>query len=193
MTAEVIDSQFAGEVALAQNPDNPCPEELLDSLELVEVFYKGFDKRLHMGQIVVAETVVPEVKAFFRQALALEFPIQKVVPAADPKYQWDDEKLMADNASSGFNYRVIAGTDTVSQHGLGLAFDINPRQNPYIRYENGETIVQPPAAEWNPRLPGTLNEIHPLVKMMEAYGWEWGGNWTAESGRVDYQHFQKAA
>jgi hypothetical protein len=98
---------------------------------------------------------------------------------------------MEDNVSSGFNYRLIAGTDKPSLHALGRAFDINPRQNPYIRYERREIIAQPKQSKWDKSRPGTLFADHPLVKMMEGFGWEWGGHWSQESGRTDYQHFQK--
>lgn len=187
----IVDSALSIEEALADNPDNPCPPEIIGSLSLLEVRHRGFDKRCHLGQIVVSKEVEPDVKSFFRQALALEFPIEQVVCAADRRYEWDDEKLMADNASSGFNYRLIAGSDESSLHARGLAFDINPRQNPYIRYENGEEIIQPPEAMWDKHTPGALNAGHPLVRMMEGLGWEWGGNWSAGSGRIDYQHFEK--
>ncbi|HET7060405.1 MAG TPA: M15 family metallopeptidase [Candidatus Saccharimonadales bacterium] len=191
MSEIITDSNMSFELALADNPADPCPPEILGSLSLLEVRYKGFDKQTHAGQIVVAAVVESEVRQFFRQAQALEFPIEHVVPAADPRFRWDDEKIMAANVSSGFNYRPIAGTDKLSRHSQGLAFDINPRQNPYIRYENGEEITQPPDAAWDKYVPGTLNANHPLVRMMESLGWEWGGNWAPESGRVDYQHFEK--
>lgn len=188
----VIDSKLSLHEALTENPNHPCPEDIIRSLGLIEVTYLGFDKQQHAGQIVVAKSVIIEVASFFRQALAMEFPIEKVIPVADPRYRWDDEELMADNVSSGFNYRTIAGTDTVSQHGRGLALDINPRQNPYIRYEYGQEIVQPPGAVWDKNALGTLNAEHPLVRTMKRLGWEWGGNWAPESGRVDYQHFEKS-
>jgi hypothetical protein len=98
---------------------------------------------------------------------------------------------MAQNISSGFNYRTIAGTTEVSLHGKGMAFDVNPRINPYIRYENGVQIIAPHSASYNPKAPGTLHATHPLVVHMKSLGWEWGGDWLPQSGRVDYQHFQK--
>lgn len=186
-----MNSELTVTQALAQNPAQICPEEILDSLGLMEVTHLGFDGKYHDGQIVVALSVMGEVDAFFRHALELEFPIEKIIPAAHPKYMWDDEKLMADNVSSGFNYRLIAGRDKPSLHGLGVAFDINPHQNPYVRYENGKNITQPNGARWKKDTPGTLCAEHPLVIMMEGFGWEWGGNWSRESGRIDYQHFEK--
>lgn len=187
----IIDSYLSHNEAVSQNPESICPQDILQDQRLLEVEYFGFDSSLHLGQIVVAESVASDVEAFFEEALRIKFSIAKVIPAADPRYRWDDEKLMSDNVSSGFNYRLIAGTEKPSKHALGLAFDINPVQNPYIRYKNGHKIVQPPRAKWGMARPGTLYAGHSLVKFMAGLGWEWGGNWTPESGRTDYQHFQK--
>jgi hypothetical protein len=188
----IVDSWFSHAEALAQNHEKPCPDEILEQQRLVEVRYYGFDRSLHIGQIVVAESVAADVTAFFERSRELCFPIEKVIPAAAPPYHWDDDKLMADNVTSGFNYRLIAGTNEPSLHGKGLAFDVNPRQNPYIRYlPGGDVKVAPEGAKWDPMVPGTLDANHILVEFMESRGWEWGGHWTPDSGRTDYQHFQK--
>lgn len=189
----INDSTLSPQQALRQNPESVCPKEIINSLGLMTVEYLGFDECMHTGQIVIAQALEAEVETFFRHALEQKFPIEKVIPAAGKVYGWDDEKLMADNVSSGFNYRQVAGCQDISMHGLGRAFDINPLQNPYIRFENGKKIVQPPGAAWNPAKPGTLTGDHPLVKLMEGMGWEWGGRWTPSSGRVDYQHFEKSS
>ncbi|HVX48029.1 MAG TPA: M15 family metallopeptidase [Candidatus Saccharimonadales bacterium] len=192
MAERIVDSDLSLRGALADNPVNPCPEEIRSTLGLMEVVYWGFDAKEHIGQLVLAESVMADVDEFFKQALDMRFPIEKVVLASDPRYSWDDEKLMADNASSGFNYRLIAGTDRPSLHGRGLAFDINTRLNPYIRWERGKKIVRPTGAVWDKTKAGTLHADHPLVKLMEGFGWEWGGSWTKEGkGVIDYQHFEK--
>ena len=98
---------------------------------------------------------------------------------------------MVENVSSGFNYRLIAGADLPSLHSYGFAIDINPVQNPYIRYTPEGIITKPEGAVWNPEVPGTLSADHYLVEFFKGIGWDWGGNWSPESGRVDYQHFQK--
>lgn len=191
-TKIIIDSQLPASEAIAVNPDNLCPSEILQNLGLMEITYIGFDNNLHKGQIVVATEVMAEVEAFFKNALEIMFPIEKVIPAAAHPYRWDDQKLMADNVTSGFNYRVIAGMNRLSNHGLGRAFDVNTRLNPCIRYEKGKGIVKPPKSKWDKNILGTLHGEHALVKLMEGFGWEWGGRWTAKKdGIVDYQHFQK--
>jgi hypothetical protein len=189
----ISDANLSPEQALAQNPDSECPDEILHTLGLLTVEYLGFDDHIHVGQIVVAQRVMAEVETFFKHALELRFPIAKVVPVADPSYRWDGEKILTDNVSSGFDYRKIKTTDKLSLHSYGLAFDINPRQNPYIRYKNGKVVLNAPKkTKWEPGKPGVLDAEHSLVRLMEGFGWEWGGNWTPASGRTDYMHFQKA-
>lgn len=172
------------------NPENPAPSEVLDRQVALEVLHMGFDGKIHSGIIEVDEAVAGDVLAFFEHALYIGFPIEKVTRASDPAYGWDDDKLMAGNVTSGFNYRTIAGTDKESEHARG-AFDVNPRLNPYVRYTEAGEVVAPPGAVWDPPVPGTLYAGHPLVDFMEVRGWEWGGRWTSESGRTDYQHFQR--
>lgn len=182
---------FPHERHVQANPENPALPEILAKQVALEVLHLGFDGKVHAGVIEVHKDAAEDIRMFFEQALAIGFPIEKVVPAGDPEYGWDDDKLMADNATSGFNYRTIAGTDRPSPHGTGWAFDVNDRLNPYIRYQESGQTVSPSGAVWDPSVPGTLYAEHPLVRLMEERGWEWGGNWTPESGRVDYQHFQK--
>jgi hypothetical protein len=83
-------------------------------------------------------------------------------------YAWDDTKLMAANVSSGFNLRAIAGSPTPSLHTYGCAFDINPVQNPYTRYTEGETIISPPGTIWNPEAPGRLTHTIRWLSFLES-------------------------
>jgi hypothetical protein len=176
---------------VSSNPDLPCPPEILKQQSSILVTYYGFDFRTHQGRIEVNQAVVEDVGAFFKLANSIQFPIRKVAPASDPAYQWNDYKLMSANVSSGFNYRLVAGANRISMHGQGLAFDINPLQNPYIRYKNGKVTVIPKGAIWDTNKPGSLSHDHPLVRFMLERGWGWGGDWVEKSGRTDYQHFQK--
>jgi peptidoglycan LD-endopeptidase CwlK len=97
--------------------------------------------------------------------------------------------MMANN-TSGFNYRMIAGTERLSNHARGRAIDINPLLNPCIRGD----FVQPAGAAYDPSRPGTLTTDSPVTQFLKARGWIWGGDWA--SGRdgkplKDYQHFEK--
>lgn len=188
-----IDSRMAYKEALAQNPTFIAPPEIIAAQRLLTVRYYSFDGKLHEGQIVVNKKVAKDVEGFFRLARQLRFPIGKAIPAADQRYVWDDNKMMADNNSSGYNYRTIAGSTNLSNHARGLALDINTFLNPYIYIDNsGSVVTDPPGAVYNPQAPGTLTKHHPLVKYMKAHGWTWGGDWTLEADEViDYQHFEK--
>lgn len=181
-----------------QNPDNPCPPDILAQIESLEVQYRNFEGRTKTGVIEVNAKAVADVALFFQKAMEIGFPIERVVRSSDAPYLWDDQKLMAANATSGFNYRPVAGTDNLSKHGLGLAIDVNTRLNPCIRYQDGKRLVNGKELAalkevvWDPSLPGTLYSDHPLVRYMLSLGWEWGGHWTLEKdGLVDYQHFTK--
>lgn len=176
--------------ALRQNPESMCPPEIQRELRVLEVLHQGFDRKLHTGQIVVHNLVTKDVSNFFRLAWKLKFPIRKIIPIS--QYNWDDVASCEDNNSSGYNFRRIAATGKLSKHAIGCAFDINPFMNVYIRYdENGKEIDRlPHNGEYEPFVPGTLTADHPLVEFMIERGWTWGGNWTPDSGRVDYQHFE---
>jgi hypothetical protein len=93
---------------------------------------------------------------------------------------------MADNNTSAFNYRTIAGTKTLSRHARGLAIDINPFLNPVI-YPNGQ--VAPASAVYETSRSGTLCENHPVVREFIKRGWQWGGNFA---DLKDYHHFDKS-
>lgn len=160
-----------------------APQDVQDALELIDVEYLSFDGCLHAGQIVMRHELADDVRAFFKLLLSERFPVKKVVPIV--AYGWDDDESMQRNNSSGFNYRVIAGTDRLSMH-CGNAFDVNPVQNPFT---NRRGIVSPPGAVYDPSVSGTLIRGSKIVSFLLERGWTWGGNWTDP---VDYQHFEKA-
>jgi hypothetical protein len=191
MTLSIFDSALTSEEILVQNPHFPAPNEILQRQRIVEVMYFGFDAKIHHGQIVIHEAATDDVKGFFELAHSIEFPIEKVIPIC--AYMWSDEKSCDDNNSAGYNYRTIHGTDKLSCHAYGLAFDINPVQNIYIKYNGiGDEIFRAPAnGIYNEYEKGTLTKDHPLVQFLKVRGWGWGGDWTPETGRIDYQHFEK--
>jgi len=193
MELPIVDSAMTPKEILAQNPSAMTPFKILSAIVILEVEYIGYDDKMHRGQIAVHQEVSEDVRSFFTLAQKYKFPIEKVVPISNQKYFWDDEKSCNDNNSSGYNYRVIAGTNKLSYHATGLAFDINPAQNIYIKYDEKQEEVfrAPENGVYNELAKGTLTKNHPLVIFMKQHGWIWGGDWTPEEGRVDYQHFEK--
>ena len=180
----VVDSAMTREQAVVRRDGPRAPEEILNRQEVVKVLYRGFDGRVHRGQLVVDRRLAGDVREVFRIALQAEFPIFSVIPISHPRFGWDDDKSMAANNTSGFNYRTVTGGSTLSRHALGLAVDINPALNPYIR----GGVVLPEGAEYVPGRPGTLTPDSPVVQAFLRLGWTWGGTWESLK---DYQHFQK--
>jgi hypothetical protein len=163
------------------NPE--APAVLLERQAVVEVRYLGFDGLVHLGQIVVDRSLTEQIREVFRTALRSGFPIHSVIPVSHPDFRWSDARSMAANNTSGFNYRRVTGGKRLSRHALGLAVDINPLQNPYIR----GSWVLPPGAVYDPNREGTLRDDGPVVQAFLRLGWAWGGHWKTLK---DYQHFQ---
>lgn len=175
----VIDSNLNFEEAVA---GLSIPASVLNNLRLVNVYYFGFDNKLHKGQLVVHKDVVLDVIEIFELIRESRFPVEKVIPVN--KYNWSDEKSMKENNTSSFNYRFISGTRVTSSHAAGLAIDINPRLNPYIK--NGDSV--PEGSVYDTEKPGTISTDSQLVKEFKKRGWQWGGDWKSLK---DYQHFEK--
>jgi len=170
---------------------NNCPIYILEQIIPITVEYINFDSKLEKGIIDVNFDIAKDIVDFFELALIMRFPINLVARASDDSFEWDDDKLMSSNTTSGFNYRTVAGTNELSLHAQGLAIDVNPMQNPCIKYFDGIETIVPKGSPYNLNRLGTLYCNHPLVKFMIGRDWDWGGDWLPESGRIDYQHFEK--
>lgn len=163
-----------------------CPVSL-DDLALLTVTHLGFDGKPHQGLLVVHQAVAGELLAIFRSLYLKGYPIEKMRLIED--YGGSDEASMRDDNTSAFNCRPVTGGTAFSKHSYGLAIDINPLYNPYIR---GNITLPPEGAAYVDRslaVKGMIraNEICPREFLVR--GWTWGGNWES---RKDYQHFEKA-
>jgi hypothetical protein len=100
-------------------------------------------------------------------------------------YGGDDDASMADDNTSAFNCREVTGGAGWSQHAYGLAIDINPLENPYVR---GDEVLPPAGQEYLDRddvRPGMIIEGDDVVRAFTFRGFEWGGNFRTLK---DYQH-----
>ena len=175
----IIDADYTIEEALR---GGNIPSSVKNTLELVTVNYYGFDGKLHQGQIIVNKEIANDIVEIFKVIEETKFPVEKVVPIVE--YNWSDEKSMNDNNTSSFNYRFISGSRILSMHANGLAIDINPKQNPYVK---NETSI-PAGSEYKLKNMGTIEPDSKIVKAFKEKGWTWGGDWKSLK---DYQHFQK--
>jgi len=175
----IVDCEYTFEEAIA---GSGAPSFILNALELITVTYYSMDQQLHQGQILIHHELVEEVRQLFFHLREQRFPIEKVIPIV--AYNWDDRASMADNNTSGFNYRVITNGSQLSMHAFGRAIDINPRLNPYIHGQN----ILPENGAYDPSIPGTITEDNEWVQLLCDHGWSWGGHWRSLK---DYQHFEK--
>lgn len=106
-------------------------------------------------------------------------------------FKGDDVASMNANNSSAFNGRRIMNTNRWSSHAYGVAIDINPRQNPYLRFNTDENTIKVLPDEALPFVNRTVPKkgmVEPIVDLFAQYGFtEWGGRWD---DKPDYHHFQ---
>ena len=163
-----------------------CPTPIAD-LVYLHLSHHGYDGAVHDGELVVHKDLASDVLTIFKALFDQHFPVEKMKVIDD--YQGDDDGSMADNNTSGFNCRFVAGKPGVfSKHSRGRAIDINPRTNPMV--VNGE--VFPPAGsafiDRKKPAPGSLRAGDRAVREFTRRGWVWGGAWASMR---DYQHFEK--
>jgi len=163
-----------------------CPVSLND-LAYVKLSYWGFDQKSHTGLLIVNKQRAQEVVKLFADLYDYRFPIQSIKPMYF--YKGDDNQSMADNNTSAFNCRAVTGTtNKFSQHSYGVAIDINPLINPYIK---GNVVLPPAGAKYLDRSkapPGMITPDSAIYKLFTNAGWTWGGSWH---DLKDYQHFEK--
>ena len=165
----------------------------IEDLRWLHVMHYGFDGEIHEGELIVNHSIAHDTLEVFKELFEIKYPIEKI--RLIDEYNAEDEASMEDNNSSAFCYRTIAETDTLSQHGLGLAIDINPLYNPYV-YErkDGSIFLQPENAgdyvDRDKDNPYYIKKDDDCYRIFIDHGFTWGGDWKSKK---DYQHFEKAA
>lgn len=156
-----------------------------DNLSYLRLTYYGFDGDTHVGEMVVNKDIASDVVDAFKEVYYKKYPIEKI--RLIDEYNADDELSMANNNTSSFAYRTIKGTNVISNHGKGLAIDINPLQNPHVV---GNTASPKEGADYIDRSnirKGMITEGDDLYNAFTRRGFSWGGHWK----NPDYQHFEK--
>jgi hypothetical protein len=153
--------------------DPRCPR--LEELALVRVDHATFDGGVGQGELIVAAALADRAVALFRRLWALGFPLRQL-RLVDDFGASDDASMAADN-SSAFNFRMVAGTQLLSQHALGRAIDLNPVENPWRL--PGRVVPAAGLAYVDRRdvRPGMIVRPGPVVAAFDELGWAWGGDW----------------
>ncbi len=162
----------------------------LDELRYLRVLHIGFDGKTHIGELMVNQVIAEDILEIMSELYKQEYPIEKMVLI--DVYGAEDESSMSDNNTSAFNYREIAGSSKLSRHALGLAIDINPKYNPYVKEKNGEVLVSPSNgflyADRSQEFSYKIAEGDLCLQLFREHGFTWGGSWNSVK---DYQHFEK--
>jgi hypothetical protein len=168
-----------------------CPVPLED-LRLLRFNYWGFDGAIDRGPLIVNAAVADDVLWVFRQLFDAGFPMKRVgLARAFHERRWEEQPDSRRSVTASFNCRVVitpAGPgSTYSQHSYGLAIDVNPLQNPFVRSDGWvRNRFAEPYVDRSADLPGMIREGDVVVRSFAAIGWTWGGRW---SGDRDYMHF----
>lgn len=162
-----------------------------DDLAYVHVLYVDFNGETEAGELICNRTIAEDLTQIFYELFTAEYQIEKI--RLIDTYGGDDVASMADNNTSCFNYRPVAGSEKLSKHALGLAIDINPLYNPYVRYttENGQLVSPEEGEAYADRskdFPYKIDSSDLCCRLFLEHGFTWGGNWNSVK---DYQHFQK--
>ena len=161
-------------------------------LRYVKALHWDVEGRLLLGEMICHSTIAHELSDILRQLFEARYPIQQM--RLPDIYGAEDELQMSHNNSSCFCYRNIGKSQTLSKHARGLAVDLNPLYNPYVRKRaDGSYDVRPKSARpyTNRNKPFSYKiERNDLAhKLFTTHGYQWGGAWRSLK---DYQHFEKA-
>lgn len=146
--------------------------------------FHGFDGMRHTGELLVHRSVARDLVRAFRDLYVARFPLEEM--RITTRQEQTAPPTGDGNNTGAFNCRVARGTTTYSQHAYGLAVDVNPFQNPYLK---GDLVLPERASAYRNRTwhrPGMVHPGGPAVRAFARIGWEWGGSWRSLK---DLQHF----
>jgi hypothetical protein len=180
-TIDPVSADIRQRMGSSWSPNCPVPVE---DLRYLTVSFWGFDDRAHTGELVVHAAIAEEVVEIFRELFDARFPIEemRLVTTADLQAAPTGDG----NNTAAFVCRTARGSTRYSEHAYGLAVDVNPFQNPYIRREN---VLPELARSYTDRTmlrPGMMVEGDPAVTAFTRRGWDWGGTWRTVQ---DHMHF----
>ncbi|OON96720.1 MAG: hypothetical protein ATN36_05095 [Epulopiscium sp. Nele67-Bin005] len=195
-TPELVTQETISEIFLVNEtiPENiidemlgkslPVPEKA-ENLSLVTVTYINYNDEIKVGDLVVHKELANEVAEIFQEIYEAKFPIANI-DLVD-KFDADDNLSMINNNTSAFNYRMVSGTNTLSNHSFGRSIDINPLINPHVI--NGVAYPTEGTAYIDRTVDakGLIREGDVVYNAFISRGWSWGGHWQ----NPDYQHFEK--
>ncbi len=201
---EPITPEMENRIRGISYPEDDSDSEItLDDLSYVSVLYNDFEGNIQIGEIICNKSIALDLLEIFEELYRNSYQFEEI--SLIDKYEGDDTLSMEHNNTSCFNYRIVNGTDELSEdklskdnlslHAYGLAIDINPYYNPYVVFNkdgSGKTYISPEGSEVyadrSKDFPYKIDENDLCYKLFIEHGFTWGGNWNSSK---DYQHFQK--
>ena len=161
-------------------------------LRYLRLLHRNLNGSVVLGEMVCHKRVAADLVEIFHSLYRASYPIERMVLIDN--YQADDESSMRANNTSCFCYRRVAGSKKVSAHGMGLAVDINPLYNPYVKCRaNGSLFIQPstagPYVDRQRSFYYKIDRSDLCYRLFIEHGFTWGGAWRSLK---DYQHFEKS-
>lgn len=162
----------------------------LSELRYIKVLHITLEGDIKTGEMVANRAISRDLVAIFRALFEAGYPIERMVLVDN--YNADDNASMRDNNSSAFNFRYIPTGGRLSAHSRGMAVDINPLYNPYVRERDGKITIAPiegkDFVERSGAFPYKIDRDDLCCRLFLQYGFEWGGDYKTIK---DYQHFEK--
>ena len=165
-------------------PENA--EIKLDDLRYLKLSYIDFEGRPQVGEMVCNKAIAGDLVEIFKALYEARYPIKSIRLIDD--FNGDDEASMLADNTSCFNYRKKVGVRELSKHALGLAVDINPFENPYVRPTRVRPAEAREFADRTKDFPHKIDKDDLCYQLFRAHGFSWGGTWRSVK---DYQHFEK--
>lgn len=162
-----------------------CPVEI-DELRYVTMSHHGFDGEIHTGEMIVNAAEAEGVVEVFHKLFDAGFPIEQM--QVTRLEEIDDHPTGDFNQTGSFACRPAVGSSNWSLHAYGLAVDVNPFHNPYVR---DDLVIPELASAYVDRenvRPGMIFDDDVVVQAFAEIGWSWGGDWTSLK---DWMHFSR--
>ena len=158
----------------------------LSDLRYLRLSYVDFNGKPQVGELVCNKTIADDLLSIFRSLYEARYPIRSIRLVDD--FGGDDEVSMKNDNTSCFNYRRKTGMRALSKHALGLAVDVNPLENPYVRPSGVKPAEAVPFADREKDFPHKIDKNDLCYRLFREHGFSWGGTWRSVK---DYQHFEK--
>ena len=156
-----------------------------EELNYLHILYYDFENEVQEGEIICNKAIRDDLLEVFQELFKAKYQICSVRLVDD--FDANDEMSMEANNTSCFNYREIRDTGVLSRHGLGLAIDINPLNNPCVIGDSYEPLTAGEFVDRSKDFDHKIDEDDLAYKLLTEHGFFWGGSWKSVK---DYQHFE---